>query len=102
MATVMKGVIEYTEGFEVELTELHEFMENRIAVMASGDGYQPIRIDLIQLLEWLKENRPELLKNTLCDYETKSDGTWWMFYGTHPVKPLSDKKAASVIWGKKE
>ncbi len=39
--------------------------------------------------------------NESIEYET-IDGKWWLFATGKPVRPLSDKEAVDVIWGKLE
>lgn len=56
--TVMTGVTEYGEGSEVLL----RYENNRPVIVASNEaGYSGTFVDLIQVLEWVNENIPELL-----------------------------------------
>lgn len=55
---VMFGVTEYEEGLEVELT----YENDRPVILAVNEGgYCATRVDLIQLLEWVRDNMPELM-----------------------------------------
>lgn len=59
----MTGVREYSERHVVELIELgpNSFVrEPRLCVMADG-GYNSTAVDLLDLIQWLRENRPELI-----------------------------------------
>jgi hypothetical protein len=61
---VMEGVTEYSEYGEVKLIEAPYPKEKkgRLCIEASTDGgYLSTYVDLIELLAWLKTNRPELL-----------------------------------------
>lgn len=55
---VMEGVVEYTEGFPLEL-----YVKNGIAVIAATNegGHNGVEIDAVQLVDWIKKNRPDLL-----------------------------------------
>lgn len=56
--TVMTGVTEYGEGSEVLL----RYENGRPVIVASNEaGYSGTFVDLIQVLEWVNENIPELL-----------------------------------------
>ena len=56
--TVMTGVTEYGEGIEVLL----RYEKGRPVIVASNEaGYCGTFVDLIQLLEWVNKNMPELL-----------------------------------------
>jgi hypothetical protein len=58
----MDGVREYAEEFPVELvTEKN----GRIAVRAWNEGrFNCTSIDLLDLLKWVRENKPELLTDS--------------------------------------
>lgn len=48
--------------------------------------------------EWLEDGDGVSLEPMSVSYET-IDGRWWLFIGGAAVRPLTDKEAASVIWG---
>lgn len=51
---------EYTEGYEVCLVE--QVPGGRLVVKATNEGrYDSTAVDLVDLLNWLAGNRPELL-----------------------------------------
>ena len=55
--TVMTGVTEYGEDMDVRLG----YDKGRPVIVASNEaGYCGTFVDLIQLLEWVNENMPEL------------------------------------------
>lgn len=57
--TDMEGVREYGEGYVVEL---HEEENGRLAIFALNEGgYNVTSVDLIDLIQWVKRNKPELL-----------------------------------------
>ena len=54
----MKDIREYVEGFPVEL----DIDRGREVVIACNDGgYNSTAIDILDLIAYLKEKRPELL-----------------------------------------
>ena len=54
----MVGVTEYGEGMDVKLG----YDKGRTVIVASNEaGYSSTFVDLIQLLEWVRDNMPELL-----------------------------------------
>lgn len=56
---VMDGVREYVEEDPVEL---HLEDNGRLSVLASNEGGQnATAIDLLDLIEWVKMNKPEIL-----------------------------------------
>lgn len=56
---IMKGVREYGEGEPVALGD----QEGRPVIIASNEaGHNSTSIDLVDVIVWLKANRPELLK----------------------------------------
>lgn len=58
-AIAMQGVTEYAEGFDAQLVWSH----GRLAVQARNEGgFNTTAIDLMELLAWVKANRPELLE----------------------------------------
>jgi hypothetical protein len=67
-AIVMMGVNEYAEGFPVYL-DIEDnddrgdpLEEKRLVVLAKNEGgYNCTEVDLLQLIAWLKDNKPELL-----------------------------------------
>ena len=56
--TIMENVREYNEEFEVKLSP-----ENgRLCIIAINEaGFKSTRVDLLDLLDWLHSNLPELL-----------------------------------------
>ena len=69
--TLMSGVTEYAEGYEVRLVEtagayvgLNKPNEGagRLVVKALNEaGYNCTEVDLLELLAWVKANRPDLM-----------------------------------------
>lgn len=57
----MKGVREYCEENKVTLTETKGAKRLVIQAINQG-GYDSTEVDLLDLISWLKENRPDLLK----------------------------------------
>ena len=57
----MVGVTEYDEGLDVKLT----YVKDRPAIWAANEaGYCSTLVDLIELLEWVKVNMPELMPSS--------------------------------------
>ena len=57
---VMNGVREYAEDFDVELREY----EGRLVIAALNEGgCNGTDVDLLDLIAWVKENKPELLEH---------------------------------------
>jgi len=81
MATLMKGVREYAEGFDVKLGEVapgehgdiarrkgdaYNITEPRLVVWGLNEGgHNSVQIDVKDLLGWLVEHRPELVREAL-------------------------------------
>lgn len=69
MVRILEGVTEYAEGFPVELRELSIeepgatlLREGRLVVVALNQGgFDNTAIDLLELISWMKDNRPDLL-----------------------------------------
>jgi len=61
MNKVMQGVTEYAEGMDVELR-----WEKGLPVIYAQNkaGYNCTMVDLVELLTWVKLNKPELLWET--------------------------------------
>lgn len=58
MNQIMEGVTEYAEGLDVKLS----VNKGRFVVDATNEGgYSGTDVDLVQLLEWVNKNMPELL-----------------------------------------
>lgn len=62
---VMTGVREYNEGHDVKLmrcnTDIND-PEMRLCVVAVTEGgWSATRVDLLDLIAWIKTNHPELL-----------------------------------------
>lgn len=57
MNQIMEGVTEYAEGLDVKLS----VNKGRFVVDATNEGgYSGTDVDLVQLLEWVNKNMPEL------------------------------------------
>ena len=57
----MVGVTEYDEGLDVKLT----YVKDRPVIWAANEaGYCSTLVDLIELLEWVKVNMPELMPSS--------------------------------------
>ena len=61
---VMAGVEEWAEGYPVILTKRDdgEGSERHLIEAANEGGFNHTQVDLLQLIQWLRENRPDLLK----------------------------------------
>lgn len=82
--TIMKGVTEYCEEMNVELkgTNGHYTFgvpkekwpgRGRLIIRALNEsGYNSTEVDLLELLTWLKENRPDILVKEELIIERKS------------------------------
>ena len=58
MNQIMEGVTEYAEEMDVRLS----VTKGRIVVGASNEGgFNGTEVDLVQLLEWVHKNMPELI-----------------------------------------
>lgn len=58
MDQIMTGVQEYREEMDVYLSNEHD----RPVIIATNEGgFNSTSVDLLQLLEWLRANKPELL-----------------------------------------
>ena len=65
---VMEGVTEYSEGYEVELLQTKD--NGRWVIMALNQGgFDSTSVDVVDLIAWLRANRPELL--TPADSENR-------------------------------
>lgn len=53
---VMKGVREYAEGLDVTL------LGGRIIVARNQGGHDCTKVDVLDLIAWLRKNKPELLE----------------------------------------
>lgn len=61
MKFIMEGVREYGEGMPVAL----EYHKNRLTILALNDGgLDSTAVDLLDLLAWLRTNRPDLMEKT--------------------------------------
>jgi hypothetical protein len=60
---IMKGVTEYCEGMDVELIQIFGYdATKRYVIKAMNEcGYNHTEVDLLQLISWVKKNKPELL-----------------------------------------
>lgn len=58
---IMEGVTEYLEGYPVSLRASESGTLHVVAV--NEGGYNSTRVDLLQLISWLRKNRPELLQS---------------------------------------
>lgn len=71
----MEGVTEYCEGFDVELIQTsgtysgsgaHQEGAGRWVIRATNEGgHDCTEVDVVQLIAWLRANRPDLLK--ICE-----------------------------------
>ena len=62
MNEIMHGVTEYAEGLDVRL-QLED--NGRLIVSAYNEGgFNGTSIDLLELLVWLRNNRPDLIRET--------------------------------------
>ena len=64
MTKIMDGVTEYEEGMEVKLVyqkDRHTKKERYMVLAMNEAGHCCTRVDLIQLLDWVKTNKPELM-----------------------------------------
>jgi hypothetical protein len=65
----MEGVMEYNEGNPVILMtrEAYEYKpegHGRLVISATNEGgFNSTMVDLLQLIQWVKNNRPELLQD---------------------------------------
>ena len=56
--SIETGIREYAEGMTVKIREENE----RLVVRAYNEGgYNLTDVDLLDILDWVKENKPELL-----------------------------------------
>ncbi len=72
-STLMLGVTEYAEGYEVRLVETKGYYTSgkpepewpgrgRLAIKALNEaGHNWTEVDLLELLAWVKANRPDLM-----------------------------------------
>ena len=59
MNEIMHGVTEYAEGLDVRL-QLED--NGRLIISAKNEGgYNGTSVDLLELLAWLRANRPDLM-----------------------------------------
>lgn len=64
MTEIMDGVTEYEEGMEVKLVyqnDRHTKKERYMVLAMNEAGHCCTKVDLIQLLDWVKTNKPELI-----------------------------------------
>ena len=66
--SIMSGVTEYTERFDVELAITNGTEDRkgygRLVIRAYNEGgYRCTDVDLRQVLDWVRINRPDLLEN---------------------------------------
>ena len=84
---VMDGVTEYTEGYEVRLIHSPGAGRNRLAIEAMNEGgFNGVEIDLLQVLDWLKANRPELIQPTQQNASKELDEQALAIYQAYPLK----------------
>lgn len=70
ITTEMVGVREYVDGFEVNIVE---HSNGRLTIDATtGSGHYGTSVDLVDVLEWIKKNRPDLIESALSDGDTKT------------------------------
>lgn len=67
----MDGVTEYCEGMPVHLLEstkdpyTFKLIDRWVIQAANEGGHNSTEVDLVDLLLWLKKNKPDLLKEVL-------------------------------------
>jgi len=90
---VLQGVTEYAEGDSVELDELDN---GRLVIKAynSEGGRDCTEVDLIELLHWIKLNRPDLLGEYYvdfksCDEDAVSGSLSGTVCGSHAARSLA-------------
>jgi hypothetical protein len=88
MTKIMDDVTEYEEGMEVKLVyqKDEQTKKERYMVLAKNEaGHCCTRVDLIQLLDWVKINKPELINRPWVGltspevdeaYKSVSDKEW--------------------------
>ena len=65
----MTGVTEYDEGLDVKLT----YVKDRPVIWAANEaGYCSTLVDLIELLEWVKINMPELMPSSALPHPERA------------------------------
>ena len=67
MTKIMDDVTEYEEGMEVKLVyqkDRHTKKERYMVLANNEAGHCCTRVDLIQLLDWVKINKPELINRS--------------------------------------
>ena len=78
MTEIMDGVTEYEEGMEVKLVyekDRHTKKERYMVLAMNEAGHCCTQVDLIQLLDWVKTNKPELINRPwvgLTDMEVQN------------------------------
>ncbi len=55
------GVSEYDEGYPVTLQEMKDGELQRLVIMAKTGHGDYATIDVCQLMDWMRQNRPDLL-----------------------------------------
>lgn len=61
---------EYREGYDVEIVPVSDYkivnnpeLTGRPVILALNEcGYNCVEVDLLDVIDWVKEHRPELLK----------------------------------------
>ena len=96
MTKIMDGVTEYEEGMEVKLMyqkDRHTKKERYMVLAMNEAGHCCTRVDLIQLLDWVKINKPELINRP------------WVGLTNEEVDPIYEQhhnqyeERESVNWG---
>lgn len=73
----MIGVREYAEGYAVYLHDVFEIADQpgRLAITAYNEAtHDSTQVDLVDVLEWLAEHRPELLVAALDARKAATEG----------------------------
>lgn len=61
--TKCDGVRDHSEGYDV-CVGLEERSQREVIIALNEGGYNCTFVDLLDIVDWVKANRPELLKET--------------------------------------
>lgn len=62
MKIIMVGVKEYCEDLDVVLTTAYSDRERLVIKAYNEAGYNSTEVDLVDVILWLRKNRPELME----------------------------------------